>query len=123
MSYKCIPQTVFSGTGFKVHITLRQSNLSPLYQGVDHSDSNDNDDFYGDIGITEDYCKYPVPEKYKLSVKTHWVSCFVMRLYMYLLLLNLRLFLNNSYPFILLFNYAAHTYNDRKTFVILTVIV
>ena len=66
-----------TGSGFSVHITLKESNLAPLYQAVDHSDSNDNVGFYGDITITQQYCPFPVPEKYQLSLILHQVSITV----------------------------------------------
>ena len=65
----------FIGSGFSVHITLKESNLAPLYQAVDHADSNDNAGFHGDITIRQQYCPFPVPEKYQLSLILHQV-CF-----------------------------------------------
>ena len=50
-----------------------ESNLAPLFEAVDHSDSNDNDDFYGDTRVVQHFCPYPVPEKYRLSAILHKV--------------------------------------------------
>ena len=64
----------FSGSGFVVQVNLIESNLAPLYEAVDHSDSNDNDAFYSDRRVLEQFCPYPVPEKYLLSSILHKVS-------------------------------------------------
>ena len=66
----------FIGSGFSVHITLKESNLAPLYQAVDHADSNDNAGFHGDITIRQQYCPFPVPEKYQLSLILHQVCVY-----------------------------------------------
>ena len=68
-----ISELFLSGNGFSVSITLKESNLAPLFRAVDHADSNDNGGFYGDLTITQQYCPYPVPEKYKLSLVLHEV--------------------------------------------------
>ena len=68
------------GSGFDVQVNLIESNLAPLFEAVDHSDSNDNDDFYGDMRVLQHFCPYPVPEKYRLSAVLHkvllhdWIS-------------------------------------------------
>jgi len=64
------------GTGFSVQVTIKEANLAPLYTAVDHSRANDNDGFHGDVRITQDYCTYPVPEKYQLSLVLHQVRIF-----------------------------------------------
>lgn len=55
-------------------VTVKEANLAPQYAPVDHSRSNDNDYFRGDPLVVRQYCPYPVPEKYQLSVALHRVS-------------------------------------------------
>ena len=65
-----------TGSGFSVVILLKEANLAPLYQSVNHVMSNDNDDL-GEDGLSQVrdlYCEYPLPEKYKLSHQLHRVS-------------------------------------------------
>ena len=57
-----------------VHATINEANLAPLLRAVNHSDSNDNEGFFEEIKITQEYCSYPIPEKYQLSVVVHEVS-------------------------------------------------
>jgi len=57
-----------------VLVTVKEANLAPLYAPVDHSLSNDNEYFGGDRRIVQQYCPYPVPEKYQLSVLLQHVS-------------------------------------------------
>lgn len=61
------------GDDLTLTINLRDSNLAPLFRAVNHDDSNDNDGFWGDLAIQRDYCPYPVPEKYTLSLVMHQV--------------------------------------------------
>lgn len=61
------------GSGFTVHVTINEANLAPLLRAVNHSDSNDNEGFFEEIKITQEYCSYPIPEKYQLSVVLHQV--------------------------------------------------
>jgi len=63
----------FAGSGFTVHVTINEANLAPLLRAVNHSDSNDNEGFFEEIKITQEYCAYPIPEKYQLSVVLHQV--------------------------------------------------
>ena len=66
----CMNQSVhfLAANGFSITIILEESNLAPLIQAVDHSEYNNNDDFHGDPTITRQYCPYPVPETYQLSL-------------------------------------------------------
>ena len=58
-----------SGTGFVVHVTLKESNLAPLYCAVNHEESNDNAGFNEiDPEVRREYCPYPVPKKYNLPL-------------------------------------------------------
>lgn len=65
---------MFSGSGFSVYVTMKESNLAPLFHAVDHSDSNDNAGFFGNLQIMQQYCPFPVPENYELSVVLHQVG-------------------------------------------------
>ena len=56
-----------------MQVNLIESNLAPLYEAVDHSESNDNEAFYSDRRVLEQFCPYPVPEKYLLSSILHKV--------------------------------------------------
>ena len=57
-----------------MHVTLKESNLAPLYRAVNHEESNDNAGFKGDPEVRREYCPYPVPEKYNLHLQLHMVS-------------------------------------------------
>lgn len=61
------------GTGFQVYVSLKEANLAPLYQEVDHSASNDNKAYQGEVDI-EKLCAWPVPEKYRIGLTLHPVS-------------------------------------------------
>ena len=55
-------------------MTINEANVAPLLRAVNHSDSNDNEGFFEEIKITQEYCSYPIPEKYQLSVVLHQVT-------------------------------------------------
>lgn len=61
-----------------MHVTIREANLAPLVRAVNHSESNDNEGFFDDIQITQNYCPYPIPDKYQLSVVLHQVLFIVL---------------------------------------------
>jgi len=63
-----------TASGFTVHVTINEANLAPQLRAVNHSDSNDNEGFFEEIKITQEYCSYPIPEKYQLSVVLHKVT-------------------------------------------------
>jgi hypothetical protein len=56
-----------------VHVTIKEANLAPLVRAVNHTESNDNEGFFEEIKITQEYCAYPIPEKYQLSLVLHQV--------------------------------------------------
>ena len=64
----------FSGSGIVVTVQLRESNLAPLFEPVDHSDSNDERAFGGDRNILRHYCRHPLPEMYELAFERHEVT-------------------------------------------------
>ena len=63
-----------SGSGIVVTVQLRESNLAPLFEPVDHSDSNDERAFGGDRNILRHYCRHPLPEMYELAFERHEVT-------------------------------------------------
>ena len=68
-----------TATGYGVQIKLKEVNLAPLYQAVDHQFSNDNSDLRSKL-LTE-YCPYPIPEKYNLTLKMHEVRYILETMY------------------------------------------
>ena len=82
----------FLGSGFSVHIGLKESNLAPLFKAIDHSENNDNDGFYGDSSITDRYCPHPVPEKYQMSMVMHRVNIKIIYLIFIHFILQLCIF-------------------------------
>lgn len=65
--------TLKRGSAISVHITLVSSNLAPLYRAVDHATSHDNAAFHGDPLVLDEYCPYPLPDKYHLQLTMHKV--------------------------------------------------
>jgi len=73
-NWKYIRLVVCSGSGYSVVISVKETNLSPLYSSVDHSQGNDNAAFGGDATVVREFCPYPLPLYYRISSVVHQVN-------------------------------------------------
>ena len=67
-------RVALAGSGVVVTVNLRDSNLAPLFEPVQHADSNDDRAFEGDRTVLRHYCPHPLPEMYELSFELHQVT-------------------------------------------------
>ena len=67
------------GSGFSVEIDVSDPiQLRPLFKPVDHSNSNDNDEYHSDLDIPSGYCSWPVQEFYRLRFVSHQARWFIL---------------------------------------------